>query len=259
MTIEEQTGVTFRQVIAGYNHSLAVTSDGRVYTWGYDGSGLLGRKGVQHIPVAIETGWDNNSKGFKVRVPRKVLAIKQDKQDGFKQQLAKVSYSTRVEQVQCVNLGTLVLTDKGDVYYCGDNRYQQLPHSEEHNTNELQKGHEENVFKQINFKFRVKMIACGGDHLFAVTAEDKVFAWGRNDCAQLGIGMQQDYMNAPIEVPAFRDVAVTKIVCGPNYSAAITSSSRLMVAGSIEHGKLGLGPNQRSGFVQNFTLVSRLR
>ena len=105
----------------------------------------------------------------------------------------------------------------------------------------------------------VKEIAAGGDHIFAITADDRVYGWGRNDSAQLGIGLQQDYMNVPTEVPAFRDNAVSQIVCGPNYSAAITSSNRLMVAGSMEHGKLGLGTNQRSGFAQDFTLVSRLR
>ena len=50
-----------------------------------------------------------------------------------------------------------------------------------------------------------------------------------------------------------------KIVCGPDYSAAITTSNRLMVAGSMEHGKLGLGPNQRSGYAQEFVMVSRIR
>jgi len=37
-------------------------------------------------------------------------------------------------------------------------------------------------------------------------------------------------------------------VCGTNYSAAITTSANLMVAGSMEFGKLGLGSNQRSGY-----------
>jgi E3 ubiquitin-protein ligase HERC4 len=87
------------------------------------------------------------------------------------------------------------------------------------------------------------MIACGGDHIFAVTRDDMVYGWGRNDSAELGLGMQQDYINQPTIVPCFREIAVLKIVCGPNYSAAITTSHKLMVAGSMEHGKLGLGPN----------------
>ena len=161
------------------------------------------------------------------------------------------SYSTRITKVQCVSLGTMVLTDKGEVFYAGDSRYGQLPVEEEKN-NDVMKSNDD-VFKQINLPNRiVKDISCGGDHIFAVTADDKVYGWGRNDSAQLGIGQQQDYVSQPTEVPAFRDIAVTKIVCGHNYSAAITSSNRLMVAGSMEHGKLGLGTNQRSGFAQDF-------
>ena len=106
---------------------------------------------------------------------------------------------------------------------------------------------------------RVKSIACGGDHIFAICVDEKVYAWGRNDSAQLGIGLQQDYINVPYEVPAFREEVVTKIVCGPNYSAAITTSANLLVAGSMEFGKLGLGSNQRNGFTQEFTKVPRIR
>ena len=42
---------TYGQVIAGYNHSMAVTKTGHIFTWGYAGFGLLGRKGVDNIPV----------------------------------------------------------------------------------------------------------------------------------------------------------------------------------------------------------------
>ena len=103
------------------------------------------------------------------------------------------------------------------------------------------------------------MIACGGDHAFAVTQDDRVFGWGRNNEAQLGLKLQQDYMNRPTEVETFRSISISRIYCGPNYSAVITSMSRLMVAGSMEFGKLGLGHNLRSGFALEFTEVSRLK
>lgn len=143
----------------------------------------------------------------------------------------------------------MVLTDKGEIYYAGDDRYGQ-------NTLEEEKGAEfvakqdDSIFKQIQLDLNqsVKMIACGGDHIFAVTRHDTVYGWGRNDSAQLGIGIQQDYINVPTIVPSFHNIAVKKIVCGPNYSAAITANLKLMVAGSMEYGKLGLGSNHRSGF-----------
>lgn len=88
----------------------------------------------------------------------------------------------------------MVLTDKGEVFYAGDSRYGQLPVEEEKN-NDVMKSNDD-VFKQINLPNRiVKDISCGGDHIFAVTADDKVYGWGRNDSAQLGIGQQQDYVS----------------------------------------------------------------
>ena len=34
----------FTQIVAGFNHSMALTKNGLFYTWGYNGYGLLGRK-----------------------------------------------------------------------------------------------------------------------------------------------------------------------------------------------------------------------
>lgn len=44
------------------------------------------------------------------------------------------------------------------------------------------------LFKPIIFKDKITKIACGGDHMFIITEHDKVFGWGRNASAQLGIG-----------------------------------------------------------------------
>lgn len=73
MTIKPST-VTFLQIVAGYNHSMAITSDKRVYTWGYPGFGILGREGVDNIPVAIECGLRDNLKClYNVRLSPNVL------------------------------------------------------------------------------------------------------------------------------------------------------------------------------------------
>ena len=159
----------------------------------------------------------------------------------------QVQLSTKIEQVACVALGTMVLTDKGDIFYVGDTRYGQMPAEDENQEKSLALD-DQMLFKQIRLPYKVSKIACGGDHMFVITDQDKVYGWGRNASAQLGIGFQQDHIDLPQLVPAFHDKVVTKIVCGPNYSAAITTSGRLMVCGSMEFGKLGLGSNMRNGF-----------
>lgn len=72
MRLQPETSVTFRQVAAGYNHSMAVTRQGRVYTWGYSGFSVLGRtKEVQNVPIAIESGLAGRAMRFFVKVPAK--------------------------------------------------------------------------------------------------------------------------------------------------------------------------------------------
>ena len=62
-------------------------------------------------------------------------------------------------------------------------------------------------------------------------------------------------MNAPSQVHTFDNMAVQKIVCGPTYSAAITGTGRLMVTGSLEHGKLGLGSKMIGDVIKHFTML----
>lgn len=44
-------------VAAGYNHSLALSKSGKVYSWGYNGKGILGRIRMieEHLPLEIGT------------------------------------------------------------------------------------------------------------------------------------------------------------------------------------------------------------
>ena len=42
--LRREDNLFFRQAVAGYNHSMAVDENYVVYTWGYEGFGILGRK-----------------------------------------------------------------------------------------------------------------------------------------------------------------------------------------------------------------------
>lgn len=200
-----------------------------------------------------------DKKLFKVNLPPdRVLFSLKDSTINLKQSQSGQTLSTKIIKVQCVNLGTLALTDKGEVHYAGDKRYGQVPISDEEEKLEVSTKANETkpIFTQIKLIQPVKDIACGGDHIFAVTIHDRVFGWGKNDHAQLGLGILQDYMNKPQEVMTFRDKAINKIVCGLNYSAVITNSNRLMVAGSLEYGKLGLGTGHIDEEIKEFTYIS---
>jgi alpha-tubulin suppressor-like RCC1 family protein len=54
--VDTPAGVTFQEVAAGYGHSLALTTTGRVYAWGLNGSGQVGDGTVQDrlTPVLVQ-------------------------------------------------------------------------------------------------------------------------------------------------------------------------------------------------------------
>ena len=162
----------------------------QVFTWGYPGFGILGREGVDNIPVVIENGIkESDKRNYAVHLPHNILALPSDDRVGAAaNNSSDVALSTKIEQVACVALGTMVLTDEGKVFYVGDTRYGQLP-SDDQNS-DLKGQDDMNLFKQITLPSRVTKIACGGDHIFIITEHDKVFGWGRNASAQLGIGFQ---------------------------------------------------------------------
>lgn len=76
----------------------------------------------------------------------------------------------------------MIKTDSGDIYYAGDERYGQMTLVEEQDTDFIKAGIDP-IFKRIKMPHKVKFIACGGDHIFAVTTDEKVYGWGRNDAA----------------------------------------------------------------------------
>jgi alpha-tubulin suppressor-like RCC1 family protein len=49
---------------------MAVTKQGKVYTWGYSGYGVLGRLGIENIPVQVGTGFKDGNNNYRVKLPK---------------------------------------------------------------------------------------------------------------------------------------------------------------------------------------------
>jgi alpha-tubulin suppressor-like RCC1 family protein len=59
-------GTTVSKISAGYDHSIALTADGRVVTWGGDDKGQLGDEPTTPQNPVIVDDTQNNLKGFDV-------------------------------------------------------------------------------------------------------------------------------------------------------------------------------------------------
>lgn len=119
---------------------------------------------------------------------------------------------------------------------------------------------------------RLRDIACGESHCAAVDIDGQVFAWGTNDCHQVGAsrhsadiarGKKADTgeadgqvlhlpvcvnpMNAPAELATSPRVKFIAVACGAQFSLALDKAGMIWAWGCGDGGVLGLGVAGLSG------------
>ena len=133
---------------------------------------------------------------------------------------------SQIADIQCGNENTVFLMKDGTVYSCGSNNYGQ----------QGVKGAPAYVFEPIQVVGleNVVQIAAGFGQCLARTADGRVYAWGRNNCGQIGNGQT---INAKIPVL----LALTDIVdiqCGGKFCMALDKEGAIWGWGDNESGQL---------------------
>ncbi len=229
--------LTVTRVAAGAYHSIALRSDGEVWTWGQNSDGQLGRGAVSATPessplpvalpglmtaVAAGSGhslaidalghvwaWGRNNRGqagsaltggpvltpVQVALPVPAVAI-----------AARADYSLAVDE-------------NGDVWAWGQNTDGELgqhaadtqPHPTPVKVQFPQATAQGNCTPTNPLDLnRVVDVAAGGHHVLALTRTGCIWAWGRNDAAQVGTGTET---STPVLVPTLvRNIARAKAI-----------------------------------------------
>jgi len=139
----------------GLQHTIARSSDGKVYCWGQNKWGVLGNR---------RDDWEIN-----------------------KPELIEYLNDKLITDICCGANHSLVLTTDGNVYAWGHNGYGQIGNGKS-SWNECQSTpyHVKGFYGQ-----KVKAISCGGWHSMVLTDDGNVFSWGLNDNGQLGIETEE--------------------------------------------------------------------
>jgi alpha-tubulin suppressor-like RCC1 family protein len=125
---------------------------------------------------------------------------------------------------------TLALTRAGTVLGWGENRWGQL-------------GNGSNSYQwaavPVNIPGRTRVIAidAAGEHALAVTADGRVYAWGRNIDGQLGDGTTID-RSTPVPVATPSGIRIIQVAAGTDHSLAVTSSGQVLAWGHNNQGQL---------------------
>jgi len=157
-------GVHAVAVAGGDDYSLAVTSDGRVFAWGFNGEGQLGNGTTTTSIVPVQ-----------VHLPA----------------------GTRVTAIAAGGDDSLAVTSDGRALAWGINDTGQLGDGSTTDRSVP-------VLVHLPAGTRVTGIAGGDFHSVAVTTDGRVLAWGFNDEGQLGNGTAtSSSVPVPVDLPAF--------------------------------------------------------
>ncbi|CAK9039718.1 Probable E3 ubiquitin-protein ligase HERC3 (HECT domain and RCC1-like domain-containing protein 3) (HECT-type E3 ubiquitin transferase HERC3), partial [Durusdinium trenchii] len=157
------SGVPFRAISAGFQHCLAVSRGGAVYTWGNRRHGRLGLG-------------DEGSTPFEAS-PKLVPSIPSAK------------------HVSGGGSHSAILAGKGKLFMCGDNRVGQLglPRAQ------LEQA---TLFQEVTQLSccGVRLVECGSKHTLCLTFDGLVVGFGANSGGQLGLGRTSDAEDTPMAV-----------------------------------------------------------
>ncbi|ETW10206.1 hypothetical protein, variant [Aphanomyces invadans] len=242
-------------VACGAAHTVVITDDGELLTWGDNDSGQLGVPpkqvqslvlpkllpwplghkvihmacGLKHTLALLDTGavvsWGYGKSGAlghgnreNVDSPREVLSLR----------------GMSVFQVACGDMHSAVVLNSGELITAGWSENGRLGRVKSLDVCGC-------TFERVDLKGKLcSWVACGGAHTMCLTDQYEVFAFGANTFGQLGVGDCRDRAY-PVEVVFFRNVRVHHVVLGKFHSMAISDDRLLYAWGNGEQGQCGLG------------------
>ncbi|TNN53874.1 RCC1 and BTB domain-containing protein 1 [Liparis tanakae] len=154
-----------RQVACGSHHSMALTLDGEVFSWGYNNCGQIGSGSTANQPQ-----------------PRRVTGCLQGKS---------------AAGITCGQTSSMALMDNGEVYGWGYNGNGQLGIG--NNGNQL------TPCRLAALQgLCMQQVIAGNSHCLALTDEGLLYAWGANTYGQLGTGNKSNHLS-PVLIMADKE------------------------------------------------------
>ena len=173
---------TYVQVSAGWQHSLAVGSDGYVYAWGCNWHGQLGNNS---IPIGVYNSKAKSIIPVRVRDPAKPT----DASKGLK-----------AAQVSAGWGHSLAVGSDGYAYAWGNNWYGQLGNNSTSNSLVPVRVRDPDNPKDESRGLQAIQVSSGYGHSLAVGSDGYAYAWGYNYWGQLGNNNTSSSPSFPVHV-----------------------------------------------------------
>ncbi|XP_022074626.2 probable E3 ubiquitin-protein ligase HERC4 [Acanthochromis polyacanthus] len=199
--LEAFSNIQVSQVSCGIKHSVVLTRDGRVFTWGQNSRGQLG------------LGKKSSGSGSP--------------------QLVQTLSEIPLVQVCAGGEQSFVLSVSGGLFSWGRNDCGQL------GLGDTTDRSTPTSVQCLNMKKTVH-VSCGKDHTAILTKHGSVFTFGSGQFGQLGHNSTRNEVR-PRLVAELWGAKVTKIACGRNHTLVLTDTRKVYSFGCDDQGQLGRG------------------
>lgn len=206
----------FRRIYCGASHSLAISTDGRAFSWGKNNQGQCGHGHINDQLSVEEVVF------FQGEVEEKVVHAA----GGWEH--------------------TMFCTSSGRVYSCGcgykDSRRAGIPPVLGH-------GDFDRRLKPTLIQYfldnneEIVKVACGWDHSLAVSCQGTIFSWGSGSNGKLGHGDEEN-CDVPTAIRSMIGKYVKDVKAGCEHSVMLTDDCEIWTCGQGDSGRLGHGDNQ---------------
>jgi alpha-tubulin suppressor-like RCC1 family protein len=213
------SGKTIVAIAAGVDFSLALGSDGKVYSWG-------------------SNSYDQLGDGTSTNQPAPVAVVMSGALSG-----------KTVTAIAAGDLFALALTSDGQVYSWGDSDFGRLGVTA---TNAPPSGAANAPIpvdtSGVMAGKIITAIACGRGFSLALSSDSKIFGWGLDPYGQLGNGSVPPggYTLVPVATDmsgVLSGLTITSISCAGYHSVALATNGRVYAWGNDEVGQLGDAAN----------------
>ena len=237
-----------RQISCGTVHNLALTDDGKIFSWGAAQGGQLGHD--EKFLLKCSGG----NKFFYVSRPSIISSF----------------LDIKINKISCGEAHSVALSNNGNVYSWGFGSNGQLGLGFCEDSFELGKGLVKSrklIPEKIDIN-GIKNIQCGKTFTMFINKENKLLGCGNNDLNQLGFNFEKNFNKKnchcliyPTLIDSFSTFEVKKIACGEGHCLAIindVSFSGLKTIwswGNNKFGQLGQGPTTKIGLPKPMNLL----
>ncbi|CRL02239.1 CLUMA_CG015120, isoform A [Clunio marinus] len=192
-------------VHSGGKHAMAITLDGKIFSWGEGEDGKLG-----------------HGNRITLEKPKLIESLK----------------TKRIRDIACGSAHSAAITSQGELYTWGLGEYGRLGHGD--NSTLLKPKLVQKLVGQ-----RVVQVACGSRdaQTLCLTEDGTVYSWGDGDFGKLGRG-GSDGCSVPQPIDRLNSLGIIQIECGAQFSLALTRTGEVWTWGKGDYYRLGHGSDQ---------------